>query len=121
MDNQQKSILIKKGLAAIAGVSLCFFLGSFMIQNRPAPDSSSTDAKSFQGDKKLIKAKRPNILWITTEGVPLKVLSCYGSQLIQTPNIDRIAREGMLFRNSFCTNALCALSRASLLTGKYDH
>jgi arylsulfatase A-like enzyme len=66
-------------------------------------------------------SKRPNILWITTEGVPLKVLSCYGSQLMSTPHIDRIAREGMRFENSFVTNALCAPSRAALLTGKYDH
>ncbi|HET7105034.1 MAG TPA: sulfatase, partial [Terracidiphilus sp.] len=66
-------------------------------------------------------ASRPNILWITTEGVPLSVLSCYGSQLMQTPNIDRIAREGMRFDNSFTTNALCAPSRATLLTGKYSH
>ncbi|HVT85732.1 MAG TPA: sulfatase [Chitinophagaceae bacterium] len=64
---------------------------------------------------------KPNIIWITTEGLPLKVLSCYGGTLIQTPNIDRIAKEGMLFRNSFCTNALCAPSRATLLTGKYSH
>jgi arylsulfatase A-like enzyme len=63
----------------------------------------------------------PNILWITLEGVPLKALSCYGSHLIDTPNIDRIAREGMRFENSFVTNALCAPSRATLLTGKYNH
>jgi arylsulfatase A-like enzyme len=64
---------------------------------------------------------QPNIVWITTEGLPLKVMSCYGGTLIQTPNIDRLAKEGMLFRNSFCTNGLCAPSRATLLTGKYSH
>jgi len=48
-------------------------------------------------------------------------LSCYGSQLIKTPNIDRIANEGMRFENSFTTNALCAPSRATLLTGTYNH
>jgi len=63
---------------------------------------------------------RRNILWIATEGVPLSVLSCYGSKLIRTPNIDRIANEGMRFENSFTTNALCAPSRATL-TGKYSH
>jgi hypothetical protein len=61
---------------------------------------------------------RPNILWITTEGVPTTALSCYGSRLIETPNIDRIAQEGMRFENSFTTNALCAPSRATLLTGR---
>ncbi len=65
--------------------------------------------------------KQPNILWITGEGVPQSMLSCYGSRLIQTPNIDRIAKEGMRFGNSFCTNALCAPSRATLLTGTYNH
>lgn len=64
---------------------------------------------------------KPNILWITTEGVPIDALGCYGSQIAPTPNIDRIAKGGMLFKNSFCNNALCAPSRATLLTGKYDH
>jgi arylsulfatase A-like enzyme len=67
------------------------------------------------------KGGKPNILWITLEGVPISVLSCYGSRLIETPNIDRIAREGMRFENAFCTNPLCSPSRATLLTGKYAH
>src|SRR5699024_6224740 len=67
------------------------------------------------------KSDKLNVLWITAEGVPLSVLSCYGSQVMQTPNIDRIANEGMLFNNSYCNNALCAPSRATLLTGKYNH
>ncbi len=64
---------------------------------------------------------RPNILWITGEGVPTSALSCYGSRLIETPNIDRIAKEGLRFTNSFTTNGLCAPSRATLLTGTYNH
>jgi arylsulfatase A-like enzyme len=74
-------------------------------------------------------SKKPNILWITGEGIPITVLSSYRntrwgdmrSDLVDTPNIDRIAREGMQMQNSFCTNALCAPSRASLLTGNYSH
>jgi arylsulfatase A-like enzyme len=66
-------------------------------------------------------SRQPNILWITGEGVPLSTLSCYGSLLIHTPNIDRIANEGMRFENAFCTNALCAPGRATLLTGTYSH
>ena len=65
--------------------------------------------------------KRPNVLWITGEGVPQQMLSCYGGKLIETPNIDRIAKEGIRFENAFCTNGLCAPSRATLLTGTYDH
>jgi arylsulfatase A-like enzyme len=53
--------------------------------------------------------------------VPTAALSCYGSRLIQTPNIDRIANEGVRFQNAFTTNALCAPSRATLLTGTYTH
>lgn len=68
-----------------------------------------------------IRPKQPNILWITGEGVPTAALSCYGSKLIQTPNIDRIANEGVRFDNAFTTNALCAPSRATLLTGTYTH
>lgn len=64
---------------------------------------------------------RPNILWINTEGIPTHVLGCYGSQLMATPNIDRIANEGMRLDNAFCTNALCAPSRGTLMTGKYSH
>ena len=63
----------------------------------------------------------PNILFIMTDDHANRAVSCYGSDLIQTPNIDRIAREGMLFKNSFVTNSICAPSRAVLLTGKYSH
>ena len=78
-------------------------------------------AAEAQAGREGTLPRQPNILWITGEGVPVSVLSCYGSQLIQTPNIDRIAKEGMRFGNSFCTNALCAPSRATLLTGTYSH
>lgn len=80
-------------------------------------NSETSDQKSTPGNAK----GKPNILWITGEGVPVAALSCYGSRLIHTPNIDRIANEGMRFENSFVTNALCAPGRATLLTGKYDH
>ncbi|HWE85579.1 MAG TPA: sulfatase [Terracidiphilus sp.] len=65
--------------------------------------------------------KRPNVLWITGEGVPLPALSCYGGRFLETPNIDRIGNEGIRFDNGFCTNGLCAPSRATLLTGAYSH
>jgi arylsulfatase A-like enzyme len=48
-------------------------------------------------------------------------LSCYGSRINKTPNLDRLAEEGMRFNNCFCTNSICAPSRAVILTGKYSH
>lgn len=65
--------------------------------------------------------QRPNILFIMTDDHVTKALSCYGSRLMETPNLDRIADEGMLFENCYVTNSLCAPSRATILTGKYGH
>ena len=48
-------------------------------------------------------------------------ISSYGSQINQTPNIDRLAIEGVRLTNTFCTNALCTPSRATILTGQYSH
>jgi arylsulfatase A-like enzyme len=48
-------------------------------------------------------------------------MSCYGSIINETPNLDRIADEGMRFNNCFCTNSICAPSRAVILTGTYNH
>ena len=65
--------------------------------------------------------KRPNIVFIMADDHAEQAISAYGSELIATPNIDRIAREGVLFRNAFVTNSICAPSRAVFLTGTYSH
>ena len=64
---------------------------------------------------------RPNILFIMTDDHAAHAMSCYGSRINQTPNLDRIAQGGMLFNNCFCTNSLCEPSRAAILTGTYNH
>jgi arylsulfatase A-like enzyme len=64
---------------------------------------------------------RPNIIFIMTDDHAAHAISCYGSKINKTPNFDRLAREGMRFNNCFCTNAICAPSRAVILTGKYSH
>jgi len=66
-------------------------------------------------------AKRPNIVYIMTDDHASHAMSCYGSKINKTPNLDRIARDGMLFQNSFCTNSICAPCRAVVLTGKHSH
>jgi len=70
-----------------------------------------------------IKSERkpPNIIFIMTDDHASHALSCYGSKINKTPNLDRIAKEGMRFTNCFCTNSICAPSRAVILTGKYSH
>jgi len=65
--------------------------------------------------------RRPNILFIMTDDHAAHALSCYGSRINKTPNLDRIAAGGMRFDNCFVTNALCGPSRATLLTGQYSH
>jgi arylsulfatase A-like enzyme len=67
------------------------------------------------------KLQRPNILFIMSDDHATQAISAYGSKINKTPNIDRIAKEGMIFRNCFCTNSICAPSRAVILTGKYSH
>ncbi len=64
---------------------------------------------------------RPNILFIFTDDHATAAIGAYGSKINETPNMDRIANEGMIFRNSFCTNSICAPSRAVILTGKHSH
>jgi len=65
--------------------------------------------------------QRPNFVFILTDDQRFDALSCMGHPFLRTPNIDRIAREGALFRNAFVTTALCAPSRGSFLTGRYAH
>ena len=61
---------------------------------------------------------RPNILFIMSDDHAQRAISAYTDELINTPGLDRIANEGMLFRNSFVTNSICAPSRAQLLSGR---
>ncbi|HEX4022160.1 MAG TPA: sulfatase [Acidobacteriaceae bacterium] len=66
------------------------------------------------------KQKRPNLVFFFGEGQRADALSIAGNPIVKTPNQDRIAREGVRFRNAFCTNALCAPARATTLTGLYS-
>lgn len=71
-----------------------------------------------------IAEKKPNIIFIMADDHAVQAISAYGhplSQLAPTPNIDRIAENGALFTQSFCTNSICGPSRAVILTGKHSH
>ena len=67
------------------------------------------------------KKKRPNILFIMSDDHAYQAIGAYSKRLTTTPNIDRIADEGMLFTNACVTNSICAPSRAVILTGKHSH
>lgn len=65
--------------------------------------------------------KQPNILFIMSDDHAYQAIGAYGSVLNKTPQIDRIAQEGMRLDRCFCTNSICAPSRATILTGKHNH
>ena len=92
----------------VAGVSIAASLTSL--------SSCSNNGKLFSK-----KFERPNIVYIMTDDHTQQAISAFGSKLINTPNIDRLANEGVKFTNSFVTNSICAPSRAVMLTGKYSH
>jgi len=66
-------------------------------------------------------SQRPNIIFIFTDDHAAHAISAYGSKVNKTPNIDRLATEGMRFDRCLVTNSICGPSRACILTGKYSH
>ncbi|MGC6459308.1 MAG: sulfatase [Akkermansiaceae bacterium] len=66
-------------------------------------------------------SKRPNVVFILTDDQRSDALGCMGHPHLKTPHIDRLAEEGLLFKNHFCTTSLCSPSRASILGGLYAH
>jgi arylsulfatase A-like enzyme len=80
-----------------------------------------TSAVALFSSFKTKKTKRPNIVFIMSDDHAYQAISAYDIRLTQTPNIDRIAKEGMLFTNACVTNSICAPSRAVILTGKHSH
>lgn len=73
-----------------------------------------------KGSKSSV-SERPNIIFIMSDDHAYQAISAYDNTLIETPNIDRIAKMGMLFTNASVTNSICAPSRATILTGKHSH
>jgi len=79
---------------------------------------------SCNSDKKEKNPEKPNIVFIFTDDHASQAISAYGGMLAEiapTPNIDRIANEGIRFDKCYVTNSICAPSRASILTGKHSH
>lgn len=99
-------------------LALCLIMVFAMI-------SCKTKQQVVSAEKSTTEQKRrPNIIFIMADDHAAQAISAYGhpiSKLAPTPNIDRIASEGAIFDNNFCTNAICGPSRAVILTGKHSH
>ncbi|HNT37056.1 MAG TPA: sulfatase-like hydrolase/transferase, partial [bacterium] len=67
------------------------------------------------------ETKRPNFVILMTDDQRWDAMSCAGNKILRTPNMDRLAKEGVRFENAFVTNSLCTPSRATVLTGLYSH
>src|ERR1700686_5317066 len=65
------------------------------------------------------KKKPPNIVFLLADDLRWNVLGCTGDKLAKTPNLDALAKRGVKFRNHFVTTSICAVSRASILSGQY--
>ena len=76
-----------------------------------------------KSNEKKAASSSPNIIFIMSDDHAAQAITAYGGiydELAPTPNIDRLAEEGIILHNVFCTNAICGPSRACILTGKYN-
>jgi len=64
--------------------------------------------------------KQPNIIWLMAEDIGLDI-ECYGMQAVKTPNLNKLAEEGIKFTNCFCTNSICSPSRSAMMTGVHQN
>jgi arylsulfatase A-like enzyme len=86
----------------------CTLMGLAMVSSFAAPVC-----------KAQIPNKSPNILWIVSEDNSAYFTGCYGNSFATTPNIDKLASQGFLYTHAYCTNAVCAPSRNTIITGVY--
>ncbi|NOY59529.1 MAG: sulfatase-like hydrolase/transferase, partial [Calditrichaeota bacterium] len=65
------------------------------------------------------RAQKPNIIFLLTDDQRWDTMGCMGNKIIKTPNMDALAKEGVLFKNAFVTTSICCVSRASIFLGQY--
>jgi len=100
------------------------FFSKMSAQNRPLPLILCWLCLNLTGSPGLAasqSARPPNILFIMADDHAAHAISAYGSKVNKTPNIDRLAKDGMRFENCFVVNSIRTPSRAAILTGKYSH
>ena len=81
--------------------------------------TSLTLGSCVSASKLFEQKEKPNILWILSEDISPD-LSCYGTAAVQTPNLDKLARQGVRYTNAFTTSPVCSASRSAMITGMYQ-
>jgi len=85
------------------------------------PERDRVSASQVIGEVKGFSGRKPNVIIILTDDLGYGDLGCYGGTTIKTPNLDRLARQGVRFTDFYASNSVCSPSRAGLLTGRYPH
>lgn len=81
--------------------------------------TAGTGAAKLASAAGLKDERRPNIIFLLADDHRADVMGCVGNAIVQTPQMDRLARDGVIFENHFCTTPICCASRASIMTGQY--
>ncbi|MEI6141846.1 MAG: sulfatase-like hydrolase/transferase [Mariniphaga sp.] len=76
---------------------------------------------AFSDGNSLLAQVKPNFVFIIADDVSWDDIGCYGNNVVKTPNIDRLAKEGLRFTNAILTASSCSPSRCSIISGKYPH
>ena len=103
-------------------LALFLALGATIASWASNPLAASEPKSKDQGVNQ--SAKQPNILFVFSDDHALETISAYNGRykdIAPTPNLDRLAKQGAIFENSFCANSICGPSRACILTGKHSH
>ena len=90
-----------------------FLIGALLTLTDCAQEGNSTSQSA--------DTSKPNIILFVADDHGTDALGCYGNKVIKTPNLDKLAAEGVRFNNAYCTSASCAASRSVILTGLYGH
>ena len=110
----KRQVSRRENPAAAIGWGFVALLLAFANATRAAdPPAAPGPASARPGES------RPNIVFLLADDMRADAMSCAGNPALRTPELDRLAREGLRFTNAFVTTAICATSRASILTGQY--
>lgn len=108
--------MVRLSLMMIAIVAIP--VSSWGQETVPADHASVAEGTTPQA---ATAARRPNIIFVFSDDHAIDAIGAYGSTRNQTPQLDRLAREGMIFDRAFCGNSICGPSRATVLTGLHSH